>query len=201
MIDNLEIIQPLLTFDNEDDFYFLQLIQRKKENPQLGSNSKVIKNYYISNYRYLLDHYHEIKKLCKLFNARAMIRLNKRSYQKVALKTIQNVANSIANGEYVFVKKSYDRACGQGHNDKVKKWIIDIDEILLNKEIKKLKNLVNVCAPMGIIKVISEIPSKNGIHLISIPFNIQELQLRMMGEPKFLNISIHKDNPTNLFIP
>ena len=47
MVDNLDKILPLLKFESEDDFYYLQILQRKKENPQLGSNSRVIKNYYI----------------------------------------------------------------------------------------------------------------------------------------------------------
>jgi len=49
MIDNLDKIKPLLNFESEDDFYYLQILQRKKENPELGSNSRVIKNYYIKS--------------------------------------------------------------------------------------------------------------------------------------------------------
>jgi hypothetical protein len=76
MIDNIQLILPFLKFESKDDFYYLQILQRKKENPQLGSNSRVIKNYYITSEKYLLDRYNEIKKLCEVFNARAMIRLN-----------------------------------------------------------------------------------------------------------------------------
>ena len=57
MIDNLEKVLPLLEFESEDDFYYLQILQRKKENPQLGSNSRVIKNYYITSIDYLTKHY------------------------------------------------------------------------------------------------------------------------------------------------
>jgi hypothetical protein len=34
MVDNFEKIIPLLKFDSEDDFYHLQILMRKKENPQ-----------------------------------------------------------------------------------------------------------------------------------------------------------------------
>ena len=194
MINNLELIKPLLTFDNKDDFYYLQIIQRKKENPKLGSNSKVIKNYYVNNLDYLLSKYDEIKQSCKLFNARAMFRLNKRSYRKVALKTIQNVTNSVVNNEYSFVKKSYDRACGQSHNDKVKKWIIDIDYFPVPKELNAITTIIYFCAPSG-QKVLTVIPSIQGIHLITLPFNISEFNLHSFP------VSIHKDSPTNLYIP
>ena len=49
MIDIFNEIKDLLVFENDDDFFYLQILQRKKENPQLGSNSRVIKNYYINN--------------------------------------------------------------------------------------------------------------------------------------------------------
>jgi len=33
MKNNLNAILPLLTFGSEDDFYYLQILQRKKDNP------------------------------------------------------------------------------------------------------------------------------------------------------------------------
>jgi len=65
-IDNLELVLPFLTFENDSEFYYLQILQRKKENPQLGSNSRVIKNYYINSVEYLLKHYGEIKQILKI---------------------------------------------------------------------------------------------------------------------------------------
>ena len=43
-VDCLDLVKDLLVFESEDDFYFLQILQRKKENALLGSNSRVIKN-------------------------------------------------------------------------------------------------------------------------------------------------------------
>ncbi len=42
MINNIEIIKSLLKFESPDEFYFLQIIKRKKDNPEIGSNSLVI---------------------------------------------------------------------------------------------------------------------------------------------------------------
>jgi bisphosphoglycerate-dependent phosphoglycerate mutase len=204
MVDVLEEIKSLLVFESEDDFYFLQILQRKKENSEIGSNSRVIKNYYINSVEYLEKRYDEIKLLCNQFNARAMLRLNKRSYSKVAFKTMQNIANSMANGEYSFIKKSYDRACGNGHNDKNKTWIVDIDK----EEVIWLEQIINAiqsCEPIS-NKIVKQLSTKNGIHLITTPFNVmqfkenfkKELEAYKMEE---INIDIHKDNPINLFIP
>jgi len=204
MINNINLILPFLKFESKDDFYYLQILQRKKENPQLGSNSRVIKNYYIKSEEYLLNRYDEIKKLCEVFNARAMIRLNKRSFEKVGFKTMENLAHTMMNKEYSFLNKSYDRACGLGHNDSEKKWIVDLDkEDLIWQE--QVINSIYCCAPTG-DKVISIIPSKSGIHLITTPFNIEFFKIHFKNElekyqiePK--NIEFHKDNPTNLYIP
>lgn len=193
----------MLTFDSEDDFYYLQILQRKKENPQLGSNSRVIKNYYITSQEYLVKHYDEIKKLCEVFNARASIRLNKRSFEKVGFKTMTNLANTMMNKEYRFLKASYDRACGLGHNDSNKTWIVDIDE----NEVIWLEQIINAiqpCEPLG-NKIVAQIPSKSGIHLITKPFNIQKFKENFTVELKkykmdYMEIEIHKDNPTNLYI-
>lgn len=194
MIDVFEQIKPLLVFESEDDFYYLQILQRKKENPEIGSNSRVIKNYYISSIDYLEKRYDEIKVLCGRFNARAMLRLNKRSYRKVAFKAMQNIANSMSNGEYTFIKKSYDRACGDGHNDKRKTWIIDIDGYWSEDWLFEVKAIINKSQPES-CKIITELPTKNGIHLITTPFDSRKLK-------EFApTIDIHKDNPINLYIP
>jgi hypothetical protein len=203
MIDNLEKILPLLKFESLDDFYYLQILQRKKENPQLGSNSRVIKNYYINSQEYLVKHYDEIKKLCEVFNARASIRLNKRSYEKVGFKAMTNLANTMMNKEYSFLKASYDRACGLGHNDKNKTWIVDVDE---NEVIwlEQILNAISPCEPTG-NKIVLQIPSKSGIHLITKPFNTEQFKINFKRELEAykmekIALEIHKDNPTNLYI-
>ena len=192
MIDNLDKILPLMSFDSSDDFYYLQILQRKKENPEIGSNSRVIKNYYITSNQYLLDRYDEIKKLCEVFNARASIRLNKRSFEKVGFKAMVNFANTMSNREYPFLKASYDRACGLGHNDKIKKWILDIDD--KDKNLIELQGFIGEIEPVG-NKVLEVIPSKSGYHLITTAFNLEKFS------KKYIDIEVHKDNPTNLYIP
>lgn len=198
MIDNLELIKPLLEFKSPDDFYYLQILQRKKENSELGSNSRVIKNYYIKSIEHLELRYQEIKDLCILFNARASIRLNRRSFEKVAFKTLQNIANSMSNKEYSFINKSYDRACGLGHNDKNKSWIIDVDKNEL-QFVDLIIESFQIVEPIG-DKLITKIPSKTGIHLITKPFNVLEFTNNLKKHVD-IHLDIQKDNPTNLFIP
>lgn len=199
MIDNINIITPLLKFDSEDDFYFLQILQRKKDNPMLRSNSRVIKNYYIKSVDYLLDRYEEIKTLCNVFNARASLRLNKRSFERIGFKCLENLANTMQNREYNHLMKSYDRACGLLNNEKEKKWVVDVDK----EEVIWLEQIIEAiqgCKPDK-DKVIAHIPSKSGVHLITSPFNTAEFKNNLAQKLITTNIDIHKDNPVNLYIP
>ena len=86
MINNFEQIKKLLEFRSEDDFYFLQILQRKKDHPAgkvngTNNNSRLIKAYFIKSIEHLEFVEPEIIELCKLFQARAGINLNRRSFK------------------------------------------------------------------------------------------------------------------------
>ena len=195
-VDNLEALLPFLKFDDKDDFYYLQILQRKKENPQLGSNSRVIKNYYIKSTDKLIARYDEIKELCEHFNARASLRLNRRNFRKVAFKSLQNIANSMANQEDSFIQKSYDRACGLGHAEPKGEntWILDLDGEWTDKELRRVENFYRGCSPYT-HNFLTVIPSKSGLHAIVKPFDSRDFKM------EYPDLDIHKDNPTNLYIP
>lgn len=204
MIDCIELIKDLLVFETNDDFYFLQILQRKKENPNLGSKSKVIKNYYITSTEHLIEKYDEIKSLCNMFNARASLRLNKRSFEKVAFKSLENFANVMQTKEYKHIMNCYDKACGLLNNEKQKKWIVDIDRNEL-VWLEQIINSVQESEPNG-NKIIIQLPTKSGIHLITKPFNVIQFKENLKNElSKYsmneITIDIHKDNPINLYIP
>ncbi len=205
MIDNIELVKPLLLFDSEDDFYYLQILQRKKENDETGSNSRIIKNYYIGSIKYLEDKYEEIKSLCNLFNSRAYIRINRRSYEKVAYKAMVNLANTMSNREFISCSRSYDRAIGQNSNEPNKKWIVDCDFPIDERIIENIKGFINNSKPYT-SRFYGVIPSKNGFHIITEPFNLQDYNQLVKNKKYDIDLTevkfeIHKDNPTNLYIP
>jgi len=205
MIDVLNKIKPFLQFDSEDIFYHLLILQRKKDNPELNQSVKIIKIYYISNIEYLDTKYDEIKKLCQIFNARAMINLNKKSFRKTAFKCMVNIANTISNEEYKTVKSAYNRATTESDlNNKDKKWIVDLD----GEDIKydqQIQECINQCRPNpGSDKILISLPTKNGIHLITRPFDVAQFNKLMFIDYK-LNwsdiMNLHKNNLINLYIP
>lgn len=197
MINNFEQIKSLLKFENEYEFYFLQILQRKKEHPELGKNNRLIKAYYIYSIEKLEKYQDEIIKLCEIFNARAYIHLNRRNSKVVGFEMMEMLATNLKCDQVNFLDKLYNSICGHHHSDKDKTWIIDIDTVDLTElgiPLHYIENDLNNIEPEG-NKIIAKIPTKNGIHLITKPFNSQKF-----GE-MYPKIDLHKNNPTILFVP
>lgn len=193
MIDNFEQIKSLISFNSEDEFYHLQIIKRKKEHPELGSNSYIVKTYYLNKLEELDYYKGEIICLCNFHNARAYINLNKRSFERVAFQTLGKISDQIMNKDYKSVRKCYTSACGAYAHDSDKKWVIDIDakDLLF---IKTLTNYIYDIEPIG-VKELALIETKHGWHLITKPFNLQKFK------EIYPDIEVHKNNPTILMIP
>ena len=200
MVNNFEQIKKMLNFASEDDFYHLQIIKRKKEHPELGSNSYVVKTYYISSVEYLEKKKDEIIKLCEFHNARGCINLNRRSFEKIAFHAMQKVANQLMNRDFRSVRKAYDSVCGANSNEPNKKWIIDIDDVSVDamahdpKIQKMIDRIVELQSQTDKEPYLASIRTKSGFHLIATPFRLDTF----CGE--YPGIDIHKDNPTILYI-
>lgn len=195
MINNLELIKLHLKFDSEDDFYHLQIIKRKKEHPELGSNSYVVKTYYVRSAEYLDKKMPEIIALCEFHNARACINLNRRSFEKMAFHLLRKVADQIMNKDFKSARKAYESVCGAYANEPEKKWIVDID-IKDESLVLEMVNFIQTLQPnTGYHKALFQLETKNGYHLITSAFRLDEFNKKYPG------IEVHKDNPTILVIP
>lgn len=198
MIENFEQIKSLLSFESTDDFYHLQIIKRKKEHPDLGSNNIVIKTYYIQSVEYLEMKFSEIQSLCDFHNARAYINLNVRSFEKAAFQMLKKTADIIMNKDFKAARKAFESVCGEMGTSRDKLWVIDIDWVDLTeaKEARQIEDLVQVLQhETGRVPLHEVVRTKNGFHLITRPFNIQKFK------EQFPHIEIHKNNPTILYIP
>lgn len=197
MIDNFDIIKSLLKFESPDDFYHLQIIKRKKENPELGSNSYVVKTYYIKSVEYLEKKRNEIINLCEFNNARACINLNRRSFERLAFHMLKKVTDQIMNKDFKSVRKAYESVCGAYSNEPNKKWIIDIDYKDISEEERGvIFNYIQLLIKeTGKDETITIIPTRNGEHWITSPFNLGIFRENYGG-----TIDVHKDNPTILYI-
>lgn len=190
MVNNFDQIKSLLKFENEHEFYFVQILQRKKEHPELGKNNRLIKAYYVYSIEKLDKYTEEIIGLCEKFNARAYIHLNRRNSKQIAFEMMELLATNLKLNQFDYLDKIYNSVCGHHHSDKDKTWIIDIDE--KGFDVSKLAIQLYDIEPIG-KKIVIEIPTKNGIHVISKPFNKQKFK------EIYPEIDIHTNNPTILY--
>jgi len=194
MVDNFNLIKSFLDFSEKDTFYFLQIIQRKKDGNDNIKDNIIIKDFFIKSIKHFEDIYPQIKFYCDTFNARAYIRLNKVFYDKVAFETLCLISEMLKTGNTQSVKSAYTTACGRKCYDKDKKWIIDIDDI--GVDIDDIYNVINNSMSKNVgYNILGKIPTKNGFHLITIPFDCREFK------NKYSDIDIHKNNPTILYVP
>jgi hypothetical protein len=210
MVNNFEKIAPLLEFPVPgDSFYFVQILQRKKDFPGVriggsNNNSRLIKTYYITSQEHLYIHQEEMIKLAEVFGARVCINLNPRSFEKAGFQVIQKIANQMQNKDFYGIRKAYDSICGNYHAEMDKRWLVDIDslDLMLVDHIEGMINQLHAKIENREYKIITRIPTKNGYHLISNPFNLAEFQKQCLNIPLRFNegkFDVHKNNPTLLY--
>lgn len=211
MIDNIELIKPLLNFENEGDFYMLYVLKRKKDQPEGERDNhqsvRTIKSYCVESIEYLEKRYDEIKQLCEMFKARAYIHVQKQNHKDVSLEMIVSLAGKIKNGQNN-QKNLFDSVVGQLKTYE-KRWVVDVDDVKpfsplmmwhIEYECKPItvRKFDEVGIPIGYEvgpKIEAVIPTKNGHHLITKRFDVMEFK------KKFPDVDIQKKNPTLLYLP
>jgi hypothetical protein len=195
MINNIELIKPLLNYENKGDFYMLYVFKRKKDQPEGERDNhqsvRTIKTYCIESIDHLERRYDEIIQLCEMFKARAYIHVQKQNHFDVSLSMMSTLAQRIQNGSNN-QKGLFDSVVGQIKTQE-KRWIVDIDT-KDGRTIFEIEATINMCKPEG-NKLIASIPTKNGVHLITERFDVMEFR------KQYPEVDIQKKNPTLLYFP
>lgn len=204
-MDNLENLKPLITFTNENEYYFIQIFQRRKDNPEMDKGVKRIKSYCVYSMEELNKLYPSIRRYCEKFNARAYIRLNSQDAFDVNLRVIEQISKNIRLKNYKKTRNVWDAISGQG--GKTKYWVIDIDKehldfknfsvMLIGEELRHhFENVRQIKRP-----ILCTNPTKTGIHLITESFDTRLLQKinKPLIEAKIPAIELQKDANTVLY--
>ena len=199
MIDNFKQIKTLLEFSSDDIYYHLQIIRRGKDHPKLPAANRMIKAYFICNLEELDYVEDEIKKLCEFFKARAYINLAPKSIKKTTMLQLKYLTQRVYEGDFKKIWKSWDTCAGEIKGEEPR-WVVDIDDNSFSYPIKdkvyNIRRLIDELMPKTPDRrIICEIPTKNGVHLITTPFNLQQFK------KEYPDIDVHKNNPTILYIP
>lgn len=203
IVDNFDRILNLLEFTNPGDFYFLQIIQRKKDGNDTGkgnNGARTIKSYYITSKEHLMDKKNKIIELCKNNRARAYIAFNRRNSNELCLHAIQEYVRIIQENITQRGFRVWDHVAGKypakGHK---LKWMLDID----TKDERTLNRIIDTVTYCSDIRksntqILDEIPTLSGYHLITTGFDLnlfkQELEIRKLD-----SVDHQKDGNTLLY--
>ena len=195
--NNFQHIAKLLDFSEPNTFYFIQILKRRKENPDMKTGVRVIDNFYLYAPEDLEKIKEKIIETCIINNARAYINVNRLDLERVALFTSKKITELIIQGDYKAVKNAYASVCGSHSSESEKRWVIDIDTKDGNviDEVRTFIWDLHEEIPKSRYKILAVLPTKNGMHIISNPFNLQKFK------EKFPDIDVHKSSPTILYIP
>lgn len=224
IVDNFTLIENLLKFEDKDDFYFCQIIQRKKDGndvPSANNGYRTIKTYYLRS----LEDFHRrkpaIMMLCEQNNARAYINLNVRNAKEVAMQCSKAYIDLVIEDRAHQGHRVYDHCCGITPKKGNKKlYIVDVDthdtDVLgvVRKAIERCRSGNRVGNDKHgelYYNIVTEIPTLNGVHFITHGFDKSQLKERILYwsalhdvrmTEEFINEvckSIKKDNPTLLY--
>lgn len=199
-VDNFDLILDQLSFNNRDEFYFVQIIQRKKDKGNEGlhvrSGYRLIRSYYVYSKKELMDLKDRIIELCKNNNARAYINPNVRNAKEVALECVKKYTDLVLNDNAFMGNNIWDSSCGSARVRGYKAlWIVDVDK---PEQLEIVKQIINSCQGMPGDKVKYVVPTVHGYHLITCGFNRVEFNEKLR-EAGLDYVDIHKDNPTLLY--
>jgi hypothetical protein len=191
-VSNIQKIRNFIDF-KENSFYFVQVIKRRKENPEMETGERVLKSFYVDSFEAYDKLTPMMVDLADQNNARVYINLNKRSYEKVCAEMIKYLTDSLINKQYHTARIAFDKVAGRNRSDSEKKWLLDVD--IKDKDyLKQIIGYINTLKPEG-DKVYTILETKNGYHIICKPFDPRTLK------ENFPDIEIKKDNPTILYCP
>jgi hypothetical protein len=199
MINNIELIKPLLNFTDPGDFYMLYVLKRKKDQPEGERDNhqsvRTIRTYCIKSTEQLESRMPEIMMMCEMFKARAYIHVQRQNHRDVSLNMMVALAQRIQDGNHE-QQGLFDSVVGQLKTHE-KRWIVDIDtkdEVVVNVA----ANAIDRVRPEG-PKIECIVPTKNGYHLITKRFDVMEFNKKMSQYGHSLDIQ--KKNPTLLYLP
>lgn len=200
VVDNWQFLRDRLDFSDPDKFYFIELMQRKKDDDSFPANNRMVKYYFVYSLEYYDAIKSEVKKLSDCTGARVYILLNRRSYKKCVLNILKDAAQLAIDNNYAHLPKLVSSVCGKYSDEPWKNWIVDIDydereHDAINKgDLQHLRMFIDSLEPKTVeSKIKFEVPTLHGVHLITSPFNCQKFS------QVYPNIDIHKDNPTLLY--
>lgn len=193
MVDNWKYLRDRLDFSDSSKFYMIQLQQRKKDDASFPANNRTVKTYFISSLEEYLSLENEIKKLSDESKSRVYIRVNRRSFEEVALEVNKDLAQILKDKNFQHLKNLVPSAAGKICSEYDKLWIVDIDADNIEELNEKSAKIINYLMSPEVNAFRYTVPTLNGMHVVTKKFDSK------VFSEIFPGVDIHKDNPTLLY--
>ncbi len=191
MIDNRDIIRRFIDDKADGDtFWYTELLDRRNNG---ASRFKMLRTFEHNSRLHFDEQMDTIAKLCEDNQVRAYTRLTPRSRRLVASHMLKRVAMEFADQHFEVMGRIYPSVVGSTNIKERRLWLFDVDQ----PDNPYTGEFVERLAAAGKLK--TTIPSRKGYHIITAPFNIMDAAILPPGALAYA--SLHRDNPTNLYIP
>lgn len=203
VVDNFNLVSQLMTFNSDDDFYFVEIIKRKKDNPNDAFRYRQFITYYwVKSTSHLESLKQEIIDVCNNNNARAYIYMNPRS-----AKVVNNYAQ-VLKARFAQKGKGYGKY--RGHEIEVasgqhKDWdsrpisFLDIDS---NDE-NVFKQVHKILDAYGIVPMAEYRTPNGGLHILLPDKKARYLDWSMFDGGKqlgqYATVHFNIDSPSLLY--
>lgn len=192
MTDNFKLIKEFIQyqwwnqFDSLTDlFYMIEIIGRAKDNASTKTHK--FKSYYIKNIEDFDKYEQEIKAVCDALQMRAYISVNYKSMKHITINTMAEYASRIAHDNFDKPYSLFDSCAAKYVERSEQLWIIDVDKedadnyslnipTTVDELVEDYIKIIESCEPKK--KIVTVIPTKSGVHIITHPFNIIQFGAR-----------------------
>ena len=183
-LDNSELVAQFVPVEFDGDgFLYTELLDRRKGSGR--NRGRIVRTFYHRTRDEFFEQLPQMRQLCDFFQVRAYTRLSLRSFRKVGMLFTAAIVEQALAGNWAGMRHGYASACGMSAPiDGHKYWLLDVDDVSAHPDA--------IDAIRALPEYVTTIPSRAGVHLVVRPHRVPD-----GGYP----FELHKDNPTNLYIP
>ena len=128
IVDNFDRIGEIMDFDDENTFYWVQIIKRRKDNPELDDDYTQYGSYCFYSYESLLKAKDDLIKTSHAHNDRIVLWVNRRDIKELGLHMAQITLEYIQSKQYKELNRSFENTCGNNKKKDVDAYyIVDVD--------------------------------------------------------------------------
>lgn len=197
MIDNYNQLEKWMDFSDPDAYYFIQILKRRKDNPDMPRDMTVVGEYCIRSRKQYLEMEEEIKATARAHNARVYLKVARRSMKNTAYLMNERLGEYLRSGQHSFVASLFAKIAGNTDSRMEKIWVVDIDDKNRSIMLEAANTILALYRTAGKPdrNPWLNVETVNGFHILCTPFNYK------LFKERHPDIDVHKDNFTLLYAP